>query len=496
MTIKWRLRISYIAMLIIPCILMLIGGWLLSEVLDYGGNYELLENHNPLEKTLDISQQMLGVINRQILEDPDQLANQDYIKQLESGVALSNAGMIIRKDDEIIHVPEFLEERKNEITLLPFKGEGIQGESILGNPKEMIQMRLYDFYFSDSSEGSVYLVVNTLPLRAGLLKLRKLFTIFSLLALGLTNGILTILVYRSIITPLKELQYASNEIREGNLDYTIDNHFHDEFGEAIKSFEGMRGKLKESLESQQQYEENRKILISNISHDLKTPITSIKGYIEGIKDGVADTPEKMDKYIGTIYKKAEDMDHLIENLFLLSKLDLQKLPFDFKVFDIVGYLKDIGEELNFDLKKKQIQLSLKLPEENIMINADGNNLRRVITNVVDNCIKYADRTPIEIHLTLKNRKEDVLVEIQDNGRGISKEALPHIFDDFYRADPSRNANTVGSGLGLAIFKKIIEEHDGTVWIESEVNQGTRVYFTLPKYAREEQTDEKDIDSRR
>jgi histidine kinase len=295
---------------------------------------------------------------------------------------------------------------------------------------------------------------------------------------------LTISVYRSIITPLKRLASAANSIKEGNFNDHIEKDSKDEFGEVFESFEEMRKKIRDSIQLQNQYEENRKILISNISHDLKTPITSIKGYVEGIRDGVADTPEKMEKYINTIYKKASDMDVLIDNLFLFSKLDLQKYPFDFCDFNIIDYMKDIIEEIRFDLEEKDIRLNLHCSDQKVFVRGDINNLRRVITNIIDNSIKYKRKEPLVIDVYIKERIDDVLIEIKDNGKGISEDELPNIFDRFYRADPSRNTYTGGSGLGLAIVKKIIEEHDGMVWAESKIDRGTSIFFTLRKVNKE------------
>ena len=179
----------------------------------------------------------------------------------------------------------------------------------------------------------------------------------------MTNGVLTYFVSRSIIRPLRALKRAAEEIKEGNLDFEIVPHSDDEIGELSTAFEEMRRKLKKSVEVQLQYEENRKELISNISHDLKTPVTAIKGYVEGIMDGVSNSPDKLDQYIRTIYNKAADMDRLIDELFLFSKLDLGKVPFQFEKVDLGQYVLDCAQELQFDMEKKGVQFALtELPK--------------------------------------------------------------------------------------------------------------------------------------
>jgi signal transduction histidine kinase len=243
----------------------------------------------------------------------------------------------------------------------------------------------------------------------------------------------------------------------------------------------MRGKLKHSVNLQLQYEENRKELISNISHDLKTPVTSIKGYVEGILDGVADTPDKLDKYIKTIYAKATDMDRLIDELFLFSKLDLHNVPFHFEKVDLIRFLQDCTEELQFDLNEKGISLILEIPKDAAyQVAVDREKLKRVVLNILENAVKYMDQPQGLIKIRLTQQEEWVLVQIQDNGHGITAEALPHIFERFYRADPSRNSNTGGSGLGLAIVKQIVEGHGGEIRAASEIGVGTSIFFTIKK----------------
>jgi signal transduction histidine kinase len=296
-----------------------------------------------------------------------------------------------------------------------------------------------------------------------------------------TNGLLTYFVSRSIVRPLKALKRAAEQIKDGNLDYVVKSNSTDEIGELFVAFEQMRGKLKHSIDLQLQYEENRKELISNISHDLKTPVTSIKGYVEGILDGVADTPDKLDKYVKTIYAKATDMDRLIDELFLFSKLDLHNVPFHFEKVDLSRFLEDCTEELQFDLNEKGISLTFNLPKDTaFQVVADREKLKRVVLNLLENAVKYMDQPQGHIIIRLLEQEDLVLVQIKDNGQGIPEDALPYIFERFYRADPSRNSNTGGSGLGLAIVKQIIEGHGGEIRATSEIGVGTSIFFTLKK----------------
>lgn len=302
---------------------------------------------------------------------------------------------------------------------------------------------------------------------------------------AITNGVLSYFVSKSILRPVENLSIAAKQISEGNLDFEVKPFNKDELGQLAVSFELMRRNLKESAEMQKKYEENRKELIANISHDLKTPITSIKGYIEGIKDGVANTPEKMERYIETIYLKTLDMDHLINELFLYSKLDLKRVTFHFEEVNIHDYLVDRIEELKFDLDPLNVRISYSSHVErmNCIILMDREQFKRVMTNIIQNSLKYMDKDEKLISIKLIEDQEKITIQFHDNGKGISKDALPFIFERFYRADPSRNLSTGGTGLGLAIAKRIIEEHGGEIWAESEIGKYTNIFLSLKKKSK-------------
>ncbi|MBU9723446.1 MULTISPECIES: sensor histidine kinase [Bacillaceae] len=308
-----------------------------------------------------------------------------------------------------------------------------------------------------------------------------------LLVIIVTNGMLTYFVSQSIIRPIQELMNAAKEISNGNLDYKMEvNNKKDELDQLTADFEAMRLKLKKAQELQNIYEENQKELIASISHDLKTPITSIRGYVKGIQDGVANTPDKLDRYMKTIDQKAQGMNQLIEELFLYSKLDLQSVPFDFEELDLNAYLKDYIEEINFDLEKEGVAVTYNKNEGDVYtVYADRDKIKRVLDNIIQNSLRYMNKEIKQLKISLVEEDVQVLVEIMDNGIGIKEDLLPFIFDRFYRIDSSRSLETGGSGLGLAIVKKIVEEHRGTIWAQSRLGEGTSVIFTLPKPTKED-----------
>ena len=299
--------------------------------------------------------------------------------------------------------------------------------------------------------------------------------IFTALSVGLW-------IYRSIAAPLVKLKKATQNIKEGNLDFVLEVEGNDEFSELCRDFEEMRIRLKESTEEKILLDKENKELISNISHDLKTPITAVKGYVEGIMDGVADTPEKMDRYVRTIYNKTNEMDHLINELTFYSKIDTNRIPYTFSKLNVEDYFSDCAEEIGLELETRGIELVYaNYVESGTLVIADGEQIRRVIHNIISNAIKYMDKKKGIIQLRVKDVGDFVQVEIEDNGKGIGAKDLAYIFDRFYRTDVSRNSSKGGSGIGLSIVKKILEDHGGKVWATSRLGIGTIMYFVLRQY---------------
>lgn len=328
---------------------------------------------------------------------------------------------------------------------------------------------VYDISLPQSSSSQVKLMAKDMILTA------TIILVFTALSVGLW-------IYRSIEVPLVKLKKATKNIKEGNLDFVLEVEGNDEFSQLCQDFEEMRKRLKESTEEKILMDKENKELISNISHDLKTPITAVKGYVEGIMDGVADTPEKMDRYVRTIYNKTNEMDHLINELTFYSKIDTNRIPYTFSKLNVEDYFSDCAEELGLEMETRGIELVYaNYVEKGVQVIADGEQIRRVIHNIVSNAIKYMEKPRGIIQLRVKDVGDFIQVEIEDNGKGIAAKDLPYIFDRFYRTDVSRNSSKGGSGIGLSIVKKIMEDHGGKVWATSRLGIGTIMYFVLRKY---------------
>ena len=310
-------------------------------------------------------------------------------------------------------------------------------------------------------------------------KMRYDTSIFLLVASGF---VLLSWVYSSILRPLDELRRATQKIKDGDLDFTLEAENVDEIGQLTQDFEEMRLRLKESQEEKLRSDRESKELISNIAHDLKTPLTAIQGYSEGILDGVASSPEKMEKYIRTIYNKANDMARLIDELNFYSKIETNRIPYNFAKIRVQEYFDDCAEEIGLDMEGKGILFSYQNQvAPDIMVIADPEQLRRVINNIVGNSVKYIDKKPARIGIKVSDVGDFIQCDISDNGRGVAKKDLTRIFERFYRTDASRNSSLGGSGIGLSIVKKIIEDHGGRIWASSEEGQGLEIHFQLRKY---------------
>jgi signal transduction histidine kinase len=271
-------------------------------------------------------------------------------------------------------------------------------------------------------------------------------------------------------------------IKDGDLDYVLQTDEKGEIGDLYSNYEDMRMRLKESTEESIQQKNTNRELISNISHDLKTPITAIKGYVEGLMDGVADTPEKRDKYIRTIYNKANDMDKLINELTTYSGIDSNRIPYNFHRINVADYFGDCVEEVGIDLEARNIKLNYyNMTSEDTMIIADPEQMKKVINNIINNSVKYMDKKNGVIDIRILDMQDSVQIELEDNGKGIPQKDLSRIFERFYRTDASRNSAQGGSGIGLAIVKKIISDHGGYIWATSKEGEGTCMHFVLRKY---------------
>lgn len=290
-------------------------------------------------------------------------------------------------------------------------------------------------------------------------------------------------ISRTILSPLKEIYAATEEVKEGNLDYPIQYRRKDEIGKFIRGFNTMRTHLKQSQEKEEQFKEDRKQLIANISHDLRTPLSSIKGYVEGLQDGVAQTDEMQEKYFRVIRQKTDQLDHLIEDLFQFSKLDLRQLPLDQQFVDSRVFFQSLLDDAVEDGKSKNVCIDVPRQIPSVTLSLAPVRITQVMNNLTENAVRYGADS-IVISTRIDHDESNFTISVKDNGEGMEKEELTKIFSRFYRAEKSRSRESGGTGLGLAIVKSIIEQHGGSLWADSELNYGSTITFTLPFLKKE------------
>lgn len=289
-------------------------------------------------------------------------------------------------------------------------------------------------------------------------------------------------IYLGFLRPVEKLKDAAKRIESGDLDFTLEAETDDEFGELTQSFEAMRIRLKASQEEKIRNDEENRELITNIAHDLKTPLTTIKGYAEGILDGVADSPERIRQYVQTIYNKSNDMNTLIDELNYYAKIETNRIPYNFQRLNTVSFFEDCADEIGIDMKSRGWKFSYEnAVDPGVEMIADPEQLRKVINNIVSNSVKYMDKSEPVFSIRVKDEGDFVEAEFMDNGKGIARTDLPYIFERFFRADSSRHSMKGGSGIGLSIARKIVEDSGGRIWAQSEEGRGTVMHFVLRKY---------------
>ncbi len=486
MSIRLKLIITYAVLVLISAAILLFAGITIvtgviaatvDSVFDEG------ESHGAIMKTLDL----LVELRQTDKYSPEDLKNPVFIEKISRESEFINGGIIVKHQDDVYNYGELPQSQSFYDQLIPSKEfEGYDRNE--PDEEHLIEEDGKKYYYMDYTFGTddkviYYFVIDVT--RSAFIDSSGGRWFFGIL-LGILIIVMTplwLIISKDIIRPVRKLEQGVKQIKEGNLDFKMKTDSKTEMGDVIESFDAMRQELKNSIEKQIKFEENRKELISSISHDLKTPIASIKGHVEGIMDGIANSPEKLDKYLSVIYQKSRDMDQLIDELFLLSKLDLNRLPFEKNEIKVIPFIDAIKDEmqLGWESENNRIEVHYEdsVIDETAFI-ADRVQIKRVFVNIIQNAMKYMDKDVHKIDIEVSSLPKLIQFKISDNGQGIPNDQVPYIFDMFYRVDESRNTKTGGSGLGLAISKQIVEQHEGTIEVSSKLGVGTQISIVLPK----------------
>jgi signal transduction histidine kinase len=316
----------------------------------------------------------------------------------------------------------------------------------------------------------------------------QLFSIFLPLLFGVmlsTTLILARTIYcnRRILNPLKEISASAKGIITGNYDLEILRTYgrtanENEVGNLSYAFELMRDELKAKQIKEEELKKSQQELISCISHDLKTPISTIKAYSEGLRDNIAKSPKQQEEFVGIIINKTDLLISMINELLEFSNAQLMQLEIARKEIYFLDYFIPLMEELEIYVKQNGLDFSYEINLGNLIVFIDSRRITEVIYNLVENSIKYMDKKNGKIRITAERQDKAVLIRVIDNGAGISSDDIPYVFDKFYRAEKSRSTSVPGSGLGLSICKYIINEHGGEIYCKSSSKKGCEIGFTL------------------
>lgn len=476
MNIKKRLIISNTVTIVLPFFITIIAALIFifvsSKIFNKNVSYDNFQKFIFIKTELSDTSNTIWKQNSDDIEDPKY---QQYLYQRLSNI---NGDLIILKNNTVIFKSKDVNKIDIEKCLLEAKTKSQKKAVIIDGIAYMVEVA--PIKFKDEAIGNAILLAPTSEYSSIFGKFIIYIMAVFLITFIAVNLFMSYLFSKRIIKPLSLLKASVGDISKGDLSLEIVEVGDQEIKDLCADFEKMRIQLKDSISLKKKYDDNRTMLVSSISHDLKTPITSIKGYVKGILDGVANTPEKQERYLKTVYSKAEQMDVMINDLLLYSKLDLSQLPFNFEKTDIIDYFKYCIHESSIELEKSNITISLKSDlKEARYVKIDRERLMRVILNIFDNARKYMDKEHGSIIILLRETNSSIIIEIRDNGSGIDEVDVNKIFDRFYRADSARSGAN-GSGLGLAIAKQIVEGHKGKIWAVSHENEGTSILISLGK----------------
>ena len=268
---------------------------------------------------------------------------------------------------------------------------------------------------------------------------------------------------KQLLQPVEELTEAAQRVERGELSQPLNYGKQDEFTAVFTAFDHMQEHLLAEREKNAAYERARTDLVAGISHDLRTPLTSVKGYLKGLRDGVANTPEKQRQYVDIAYRKACDMDVLLQRLFYFSKMETGALPIFLERADLGEFVRKFAVEAGRELAEKGGTVEVRGAPAPHPVRIDTEQMIRVLSNLTNNAVQYAGAEPLALTLTVWRERDRERLRFADNGRGVPEDQLPHLFEQFWRGDQARTSRGgEGSGLGLYIVKYIIEAHGGTV----------------------------------
>lgn len=483
MKLRGRIAVSFMVVMIIPLILINVAFFTIiktrfSLVDASDENINIITSvSNPISYMSKLTAGDYDEIAKCLEDNPERLEDNEYLDKFSERIKKKYSYIYLTKGNKLVYGKNKELYDKISYELPVYLGDAEESREYVEDDGIPVIVR----YIGTSKTGiNVFFVNNILELeKEAKLAWSQLIASFVLIML-LTGLALSYWLYKSVAKPIDSLRNSTRNIIKGDLNTAIKKHKNDEIGDLVDDFNNMREHIHRLLEDNRAKKQMTREMIVNISHDLKTPLTVIKGYAEGLREGVANTPMKQDKYLSIIYSKTVEMNSLIDELSTYAKIDADAISYNFISVDINEYLEEGFEEIKTDLEINNFDVYFHpYKEGSLNAIADAEKLKRVINNLISNSKKYASKDRKgRIDIRVEAVQKFVMISVEDNGIGIPKERLARVFERLYRVDESRNSKIGGSGLGLAIVKKIIEDHSGKVWAESSEGEGTKIIILL------------------
>jgi histidine kinase len=423
--------------------------------------------------------QVMRRLNAALLQGPQALTSRAFLESL-AAKALP-FGIALRQGSSLSFVSAPYDPA--DLGVLPAFGAPAEDRPFPDDdtkPHVIFQM---DFLEGASARSSIFVL--SLPHGEGPRQPlgRQVFMLAALLLLAADAGAGVYAILR-ITGPLRRVESAALAMSTGDLDTPVAGDRILELSRVFDALETMRSEIRELLLRERDREAERRELIANLSHDLRTPLSAVRGYVDGLREGIADTPEKRARYLAIAGQKIQDLDRMIGQIFLLSTLESKASPLELRRVDLAAFLRDSVEELRLAHVEEEARISatgIDEGREPSFVRSDPLQLRRVVENVVENALRHAGKRPVAVSIGL-SRDESAprpraVIRIEDDGRGISEADRARVFERFYRGDPSRGGS--GMGLGLAIARQIIEAHGGEIRAERAAAGGAAIVVTIP-----------------
>ena len=490
MTIKKKIRLSNIMMVLIPILFtaIVINVCLHTSL---GSFWYTLEAMYSDENSIQFAQSMIYTYQKELWENnwgqgghtdaTGEIRKSDEMYHLENKLSGMGYQFMITKNEKMIYTNLTEEDMQAARSVA---GDAIDTAKSLTASRHEVSVIKNTFYHGEKAfcitavhrQQTDQTVVNYL--KNYILRYLFGFVLFFVILTVCVNGVTSWWISKSILKPLKRLSMGTKEIREGNLDRKMEYQKRDEFGEVCRDFDEMRAYLKESVEQRLRDEKRRRDLVTGISHDLRTPLTAISGYLDGVIDGIADTPEKRMRYLQALKTRTGNLVSLVESLSEYSRLD-NGFRYHMEETDFKEFVEQYLETCRHDAEQNQVTLAFVDGKETYPVRIDREELKRVFDNLFTNTVKYrtSERSQIEISLKRTLTGTDIELVFKDDGPGVPEGSLEQIFDSFYRVDDARTQSEKGSGIGLAVVKEIILGHGGKV--QAENREGLAIIIHLP-----------------